>query len=533
MEREVIDKRVEGIKQIVLDYVELKDCFLKPPEVKLVLASQSTEEKSIRTRDVVVTTAVQCYAPGVAQLKERADEKSEFIAENTLAAGHHTTRMHSYFTWQIVGATRSIVHDVFHASPFYNSEQQSQRYVEAKQGNYLIPAILSESQKSFYEEAASFSNEKYFELLEKLTPEVEKRMRMMYPGSGWKVKTTAERLNSKTRKICQEIARYVLPIGQLTTFYHTLSELQLLRLFRASQMRHFSGEARFIIGSMVLEAANYDATLWKELELPLGKQTEQPVTELFIKRNKKEFDHLLDENVSLLLNPAGVDKNTLATAAKNISGASLESLLDPSVNRLLADVYETGMMDPLTSSLRQMSLTFATKLSHTADSQRQRQRRTPGATPSIEALYDGTPDYITPLVINENPDLKAFYDQVMTKIFANVENAVKEGIPKEYALLLLPNALSVRLVESGDLFDWLHRWKQRLCFLAQEEICFISVEQVEQIGKLLPESENMLLAPCGIRKLTGVKPRCPEGERWCGQPVFNWQIEKYKEHRLI
>lgn len=533
MERDIVEKRTEGVKQIVSDYIELKNCFIKPPEVKLVLASQSTEGKSVKARDVVVSTAVQCYAPGVAQLKERADEKSESIAESTLAAGHHTTRMHTYFTWQIVGATRSVVHDVFHANPFYNSEQQSQRYVEAKKGNYLVPATLSEQQRSLFEESANFANQAYFQFLEKLEPEVEKRMKGMYPEDGWRVKETADRLNSKTHKICQEIARYVLPIGQLTNLDHTLSELQLLRLFRASQMQHFSDEARFIIGSMVLSAANYDPTLWKELDVPLQQKVSEPTTESYIKSGKREFDKVLGKKTSLLLNPAGVDKNILISAARNISETSLKPLMDPSANSLLADVYEIGMLDPLTSSLRQLSLAFATKLSHTADSQRQRQRRTPGATPPIEALYDGEPDYMTPLVIKENSELKAYYDEVMTEIFANVKTAIESGIPKEQALLLLPNALTVRLVESGDLFDWLHRWKQRLCYLAQEEICFISIEQVEQVGKVLPEAMNVLLAPCGIRKLAGVKPRCPEADRWCGQPVFNWPIEKYKESRLI
>lgn len=542
MERVFIERRTKEVEQIIFDYVGLKDRFINPPKVKLILDSQSIERKSIGARDVAITTAVQCYAPGVAELKERRDDRSEANAESTLAAGHHTTRMHSHFTWQIIGATRSVVHDVFHANPFYNSEQQSQRYVEAKKGNYLVPAILPEKQRLFFEESADFANQAYFQLLEKLAPEVEKRMKGMYPEDGWRVKGTADRLNSKIHRICQEIARYVLPIGQLTNLDHTLSELQLLRLFRASQMQHFFDEARFIIGSMVLDAANYDPTLWKELDIPLQQKIGEPTTESYVKSEKEEFDKDLGGESSSLLNSAAVDKNILMKTARNILGESrfrmsnediLKLLMDPSANNLLADVYEIGMLDPLTSGLRQLSLTFATKLSHTADSQRQRQRRTPGATPPIEALYGGEPDYITPLVIRENPELKTHYDEIMAKIFANVKTAIELGISKEQALLLLPNALTVRLVESGDLFDWLHRWKQRLCYLAQEEICFISIEQVEQVGKVLPEAVNMLLAPCGIRKIAGIKPRCPEGERWCGQPVFNWSIKKYKENRLI
>ena len=140
---------------------------------------------------------------------------------------------------------------------------------------------------------------------------------------------------------------------------------------------------------------------------------------------------------------------------------------------------------------------------------------------------------MTPMIIRENPALRDVYDETMRTIFTNVEKAIDAGIPREYALLLLPNASTLRVVESGDLFDWLHRWKQRLCYLAQEEIFFISVEQVEQVGKVLPDLKNMLLAPCGVRQRAGVRPRCPEGDRWCGKPVYNWSLDKYKEERLV
>ena len=542
MERDFAYEREDVVKQIVSDYIELGNRFLKPPQVRLVLVSQSPEEKPLGARDVAVSTAVQCYASGVAQLKERRDEKSESIARSTLAAGHHTTRSHNYFTWQIIGATRSVIHDVFHAHPFYNSEQQSQRYVEARGGNYLVPAGLSPEKRQFFESAADFANQAYFKLLEKLKPVVTERMKAMYPEGSFKVEETAYRLDLKTAKICQEIARYVLPIGQFTTLYHTLGELQLLRLFRASQMRHFPDEARFVIGKMIAEAASYDSTLWKELEIPIREEKREIVRDAYIKSQKENFDRILGGKTSLLLNREGIDRNVLIMAARNAIAALpteisdeeiLRLLMSPSQNKLLADVYDVGMLDPLTSSLRQISLAFATKLSHTADSQRQRHRMTPGATPTVDMLYDGAPDYITPLVVRENSDLKAFYDDKMLKVFANVEKAIEMGIPREYALLLLPNALTVRVVESGDLFDFLHRWKQRLCYLAQEEIFFVSVEQVEQVREVLPEAVDMLLAPCGVRKLAGIRPRCPEGERWCGKPVFNWTIEKYKENRLI
>ena len=364
----------------------------------------------------------------------------------------------------------------------------------------------------------------------------------MYPPSGWEVESTKKRLNEKIQKVCQEVARYVLPIAQLTVYDHTLSELQLLRLFRASRLNNFSDEARFIIGSMVGELAKADPTILKELDTPAESMDKISFNQQSILERKAEFDAVLGEKMTLLRPFSPDGRLILSDAVRNVLALprtilpdeeSLKVIMDPEVNRLLADVYEVGMHDPLTGSLRQLGLTFYTRLSHTADSQRQRQRRTPGATPALEAMYGGIPDYQTPLVVKENEALKNQYDEIMSGIYGNVETALKIGIPTEYALLLLPNAQTVRVVESGDLFDWLHRWKQRLCFLAQEEICFISIEQVEQLGKVLPQAKNMLLALCGIRQKAGVKPRCPEGNRWCGKPVYNWAIDKYKKNRLI
>ena len=121
----------------------------------------------------------------------------------------------------------------------------------------------------------------------------------------------------------------------------------------------------------------------------------------------------------------------------------------------------------------------------------------------------------------------------MDRMFNNVEEAIGLGIPREIAVLLLPNAMTIRIIESGDLFDWITRWKQRLCFLAQEEIFFASVGQVEDVLERMPQLSGVLLAPCGIRQAVGISPRCPEGDRWCGQPVYNWQIGEYSKKRLI
>jgi len=517
--------------------------FENPPKVYLELQSQSPEGEKVGARDIAIATAFQCYSPGVAKIKPRAfdDEKAQSVANSTLEAGHHTTRMHPNFTWKLEGVSRAVTCEVFHSHPFYNSEQQSQRYVEAKEGNYLVSANFNPEQREIYIEAATYSNRAYFELLQLLHPEIERRVKAMYPERGWNVPKTAERLNSKIAKCCQEVARYALPIAQKTTYDHTLSELELLRLFRASQINHFSDEARYVIGQMVQGLSKADPTILQELSAPLPPEEESLPDDTYITGQKQEFDAILGDKSSHLWDVPEKTRKTLALAIRNTLGIpearlsnaeALKLLLDPRENPYLSDVYESGIHHKLTSVLRQVNLTFITKLSHTAESQRQRHRRTPGSVPPISATYDGTSDYITPLVIRENEALKTKYDEVMANIYGFVKKAIDAGIPREQALLLLPNAHAIRVVESGDLFDWLHRWKQRLCFLAQEEIFFVSVEQAEEMLNFLPEAESAFLAPCGLTHKAGTG-KCPEGNRWCGKGVWNWGIDRYRQERLV
>lgn len=517
--------------------LDLKSCFENPPEVRLELISQALPGKpSVGAVDIAVTSAFQCYSPGISVMKPREDERSLDTAGNTLDAGHHTTRMHALYAWKLIGVTRSVTHDIFHSYPFYNTSQQSQRYVEAKAGNYQVPAGLTEDQRTLFVEAANFANSQYFEILSNLRPEVETRLRFQ---DGQQVES---KLEEKAAKICQEIARYILPIGQLTIYDHSLTELQLLRLFHASRLENFSNEARFVIAEMIRQVALVDPSILKELRQPVAPMEQRSeINESYIVQQQKEFDAFLDGRLSRMKEPGNI-RATLAQAGRNVLGVSLNQMSDgeilslmmnPQKNYLLADVYEVGMHDPLTSCLREASLTFATGLSHTADSQRQRHRRTPGATPGISRLYNGSADYQVPLVVREDERLSELYDGIMTTIYGNIQAAIEAGIPREQALLLLPNAQTIRVVEQGDLFDWLHRWKQRLCYNAQEEIFSVSVDQIEQVSQFFPEAAEMLFAPCGIRQKAEIKPRCPEGTRWCGQPVYNFAINEYKKNRLI
>ena len=105
---------------------------------------------------------------------------------------------------------------------------------------------------------------------------------------------------------------------------------------------------------------------------------------------------------------------------------------------------------------------------------------------------------------------------------------INQGAAIEAALYLLPNAFPIRFEESGALLDFHHKWVHRLCYTAQEEIWQSSKEEVEQVEKIFPAIGRYLRAPCAVRKEAGRKPFCPEGERFCGVPVWKLPLQSYE-----
>ncbi|MCC7072324.1 MAG: FAD-dependent thymidylate synthase, partial [Deltaproteobacteria bacterium] len=81
------------------------------------------------------------------------------------------------------------------------------------------------------------------------------------------------------------------------------------------------------------------------------------------------------------------------------------------------------------------------------------------------------------------------------------------------------------------LLDQHHKWTTRLCFNAQEEIWRATTDELEQVAQRAPALVEHLQPPCGQRRRAGVTPFCPEGDRFCGQPV--WQQARSQYLRVL
>jgi thymidylate synthase ThyX len=127
---------------------------------------------------------------------------------------------------------------------------------------------------------------------------------------------------------------------------------------------------------------------------------------------------------------------------------------------------------------------------------------------------------VVPQLIRGNREAGALFEQAMEEAWTAKNRLLELGVPLEQALYLLPNAKALRFVESGSLIYLMHKWTMRTCFNAQEEIYQASMDEIDQLAAVHPRIARHLGPPCVLRNGI-VSPRCTEGDRFCGVPV--WQ----------
>ncbi len=501
--------------------------------------------------DLAVATARTCYSSkGIIRIPDVSrDEKAralrDKIAQSTRDAGHLTTRQHAHFVFSLDKVSRHVVWSFLHSHPFYNSEQVSQRYVKVQAGNWTIP-YLNDTQLLIYQDALKHQMEAYENLTQLLLPIVAERYFEIFPIR----KKWTDKYQPVLLKKAYEIARYVLPIATHTYLYHTISAVTLLRYARLMHYWDAPEEQRLIIQRMIEEVLKVDPEFGKEIDDPYplektpewnyldarihgGRIAEQLYGEEFI----REFDSSFQHRYSDLIDYKVHAETTVAQAVREVFGCprsemsdveALDRLMNPARNPYLSDTLNVNTLSKLSRCMVHAHYTFRKKISHTADSQDQRHRMTPGSRPILATHYTGRPDYILPKLILQNDRLEETYRESMKRIFSSINRLLESGAPIEKALYLLPNAFPIRFEESGDLLNLHHKWHTRACYTAQEEIFHATIEEIEQVKKIHPHLGSHILAPCFIRKSAGVKPICPEGERFCGVKVWQKKIEEYE-----
>jgi thymidylate synthase ThyX len=375
----------------------------------------------------------------------------------------------------------------------------------------------------------------------------------LFPARARKLDLDAEpRWRSAIKKRCQEVARYVLPVATHAHLYHTISGLTLHRYHRLARQIDVPDEARVVIELMVAEVERWDPLFFREIEdpIPLEQTHEAEVLETLgdaedhgrADRFVAAFDARLGGRTAALTDATSNPEEAVARAVRNALGLSDEALsttialdlvLDPAADPYLSNSLTLTTLGKLTRALSAAHFSFDKKLSHTADSQDQRHRMVPGARPILaRQVRLGTPDYVVPALIEAAPAaVQARYRDTMEATWTAMERVLRLGASLPSAMYLLPNAFPIRFSESGDLLHLHHKWTTRLCYTAQEEIWRASLEEVQAVAARAPRLARWLAAPCTLRHRAGVRPVCPEGDRFCGVKV--WQLELDKYQRLI
>jgi thymidylate synthase ThyX len=488
--------------------------------------------------DSAIAAARTCYAPRLIRPEEITDKQRLNVGAATFYSGHHTVYQHAHFEFGLENVSRQFVWSFLHAHPFYNSEQQSQRYVRLDRAQAYVPPpslFFDEKSKSVYEQAIARAWGYYRDLSALLVNDARSILNDIWHVSPMSHPKRLQKIERAAEKRAIEIARYVLPVAAFTTMVHTLSGIVLHRLWRMSAASDTPSESRAVIGEMVAQVKEIDPQFFDRFGTePLEEMPEwgslstlngnRPSGQSFA----REFDAKLAGKTSKLVDYSPRAPRILAEAYRAVVGLTesqcpdseaIDRLLNPARNPYRLETLNVGVHAPMMRALQHANYSFAKKISHSADSQDQRHRLVPGSRPLLTLADSREPDYVTPMLIEKNPRGKEVYDRAMRDAWSAKNALLDRGVPLEIALYLLPNAKSIRLVESGSLLHLLHKWTMRTCFNAQEEIYAASMDEIAQVREVHPELSRYIGPPCHLR--AGITtPICTEGSHFCGVKVW-------------
>jgi thymidylate synthase ThyX len=483
--------------------------------------------------DGSIAAARTCYSERVIEVDEVTPGQRRRIGRLTYDAGHHTVFQHSTFEFGLEGVSRQLVWSFLHRHPFYNSEQQSQRYVVISRPAAHVPPALGGEDRELYERALFEGWRAYRELGELLRPIVRERLAKLWNLDTRRSKSFRRSIERDVEKRAIETARYVVPVACHTALVHTISGIVLHRLRRMTAASDAPDEARALVERMVACVEEVDPEFFAHVgagpldaaALPESISSSQGAAS---QQWRAEFDASLVGAAARLVAYTPGAPSRVADAVRDVLGRSaaelddaraLDAVLDPERNPLRLETLNVSMHSPLMIALEHAHYTFRKKLSHSADSQDQRHRTVPGSRPLLSRHDSPDPDVIVPELIASDPRARARFDAAVGLLWDAKNRLVKRGVDVRLAQYLLPNALAVRFQESGTLLHLLHKWTTRTCLNAQREIYEASMQELAQVRSVHPELCKHIGPPCVVRD-GRVRPRCPEGDHFCGVPVW-------------
>lgn len=163
----------------------------------------------------------------------KADEKKlNAVLKEVLKMSHTSVIEHTSFTFAISDVSRSLTHQlVRHRIASY--AQQSQRYIDFKEPNFVIPPKIAKNKK--------------------MKQAYEKTMQSIW----------GEYNNLRDMGIPAEDARFVLPNAACTNIIVTMNARSLLNFFELRTCQHAQWEIRQLANKMLKEVKKTAPTIFK------------------------------------------------------------------------------------------------------------------------------------------------------------------------------------------------------------------------------------------------------------------------------
>ena len=208
---------------------------------------------------LIAAAARLCYSKsGVEHLEDILDEeKTKSMVEMLAGLGHASPIEHVSFTFGIEGVSRSLTHQlVRHRIASYS--QQSQRYVELENFQYVIPPMIEQDPeaKACFVKTMDMIEDSYAQLVERLKK--SNIQKLVDEGISEKdAKRQAE-------KLALEDARYVFPNACETKILVTMNARSLMNFFSLRCCNRAQWEIRELARQMLVLVKGVYPTLFKQ-----------------------------------------------------------------------------------------------------------------------------------------------------------------------------------------------------------------------------------------------------------------------------
>src|ERR1700675_1490406 len=277
--------------------------------------------------DSAIAAARTCYASKLIGPEEVTDKQRLNIGAGTFYSGHHTVYQHAHFEFGLENVSRQFVWSFLHAHPFYNSEQQSQRYVRLDRAQAYIPPsslFFNDTHRATYDQATARAWNTHRELSLLLVNDARAILSDIWHIGPMSHPKRLQKIERAAEKRAIEIARYVLPVAAFTTMVHTISGIVLHRLWRMSAASDTPSEARTVIGEMVAQVRAIDPQFFERFGTePLEERPEwkeNPPTAQAGEAFAQEFDAKLDGKTSKLVDYSPNAPRVMAEAYRAVVG---------------------------------------------------------------------------------------------------------------------------------------------------------------------------------------------------------------------